>query len=609
MTGSSRRVRLRRFVRSVRAELGWRLPSVALVTLGIALTEGVGLLLLVPLLDVVGVDVGAGAAGALATWTAAAFAAVGLEPSLEVVLAAFVSVTIAHAGLLAASLVLNPRLEQRYALALREQLHAAVLAARWSYFGKRRIADVLHALTGEADRAATAVSHLLLVSTSLLITSVYVVIALRLSAPLTLLVGTCGAALLYLLRGRTRRSAALGDEYVAATRRQFRIASDSLNGLKVLKSLGAEDRAAAAFGASARARIATYVELLEGFARSKIVLDAGAAIMMSVLLLVAIRVLRTDGATLLLLIVLFARLMPRVIGLQAAAQTVAANFASVDTILTMTDECRAQAEPPARTAPPVDISREVSLQRVSFTYPDGTIALRDVTLAIPAGRFTAIVGASGAGKSTIADLLLGLLTPGVGRILVDDRPLDEGDVAGWRRGIAYIPQDGFLLADSVRDNMRWAHPSATDEEIWTALERADAAGFVRRRAAGLSTAVGDGGTQFSGGERQRLALARGLLLEPRILVLDEATSALDLATERQILETVAALGTAVTRVVITHRLPAIRHADVIHVLERGRLVESGTWQQLVARGGPFAHLLASQPSDEPGLPTPARAAS
>lgn len=587
------------FIRSTVAELGWRIPLSGVITLGLALTEGAGLLLIVPLLGAVGVDVNGGPTEPLANAIVSSLGAIGLDPSLGAVLFVFVLVTAAHALLYGASLVLHPRMEQQYALALRRRLYAAVVSARWSYLGKRRVAEVLHALTTESDRAATAVSQLLVAATSAAVTAVYLAAAMRLSPLLTLIVGCCGIALLYLLRGRTHESAAIGEEYVEATRRQFQVASDSLGGLKVLKSLGAERRAIDAFTSVAQARVDSYLRLLSGFARSKIGLDIGAAVLMSVLLFVAVRSLEMRGATLLMLVLVFSRTMPRVMSLQGAAQTVASNLASVGAITRIIDECQAVAESsvPAVGRDAGGLQTGIRFDGVRFTYPDGTAALRDLDLTIPANRLTAIVGASGAGKSTVADLLIGLLRPLSGEILVDGQPLPADDLQRWRHGIGYVPQDGFLLPGSVRENLRWAAPHATDEELWTALTKAEAAGFVRARPQGLDTPAGDAGALFSGGERQRLALARALLLDPGILVLDEATSALDLVNERLILNAVAGLEGGVTRVVITHRLSAIRDADVIHVLEAGRLAESGTWEELAVRGGAFARLLAEQGDD------------
>jgi ATP-binding cassette subfamily C protein len=606
MTAAPAPLSLLQFARSIVSELRWRVPLAAAVTLGIAFTEGAGLLLLLPLLDAVGVEVDRGGTGALSGQLRGAFTQVGLEPSLAIVLCSFIAITALHALLYAASLSLNPRLEQLYALALRRRLYAAVIEARWSHVGTRRITDVLHALTVEADRVATAVSHLLMVATSLMVTAVYVAIALRLSVGLTVLVGAFGALLLYSVRGRTQQSAQMGETYVEATRRQFQVASDSLYGLKVLKSLAAEERAIAGFSETAAARVRSYFRLLEGFARSKVALDIGAATLMSLVLYVAVTYLEITGATLVLLIVIFSRIMPRVTGLQAAAQTVAANFASVGVIIRMTADCAAHRElPPSPDAPPIRLRDRITFDRVSLTYPDGTVALRDVDLEIPAGRLTAIVGASGAGKSTLADLLLGLLTPQDGRILVDGEPLTESAIGAWRRNIGYVPQGAFLLPDTVRANLHWAKPEASEADLWMALERAHAADIVRTRPAGLDTPAGEVGTLFSGGERQRLTLARALLLHPSLLVLDEATSALDLASERLVLDAVEDLGPSVTRVIITHRLSAIRNADVIHVLDRGRVVESGTWDQLTMRGGIFAALLASQDCERPELRTAA----
>jgi ATP-binding cassette subfamily C protein len=206
-----------------------------------------------------------------------------------------------------------------------------------------------------------------------------------------------------------------------------------------------------------------------------------------------------------------------------------------------------------------------------------------VTLNIAAGRTTAIVGASGSGKSTIVDLLIGLLTPTSGAILVDGRPLRAEQLQAWRDGIGYVPQDTFLFHDSVRANLRWARPDATEDEIWRALASAAAADFVAGLPEGLDTIVGDRGVLISGGERQRLALARALLRRPVLLVLDEATSSLDSENERRIQDAIDDLYQQVTIVVVTHRLSTVRGAAVIHVLDGGRVVESGSWDELTGR--------------------------
>jgi ATP-binding cassette subfamily C protein len=237
----------------------------------------------------------------------------------------------------------------------------------------------------------------------------------------------------------------------------------------------------------------------------------------------------------------------------------------------------------------------VRFDSVSFKYEDGAQpALASVKLTIPAGQTTAIVGPSGAGKSTLADLLLGLIVPTEGRVLVDETPLTPGLLPAWRDQIGYVPQDSFHFHDTVRTNLLWARPDASEAELQEALEVA-AAGFVKRLPQGLDTVLGDRGVRLSGGERQRIALARALLRRPAMLILDEATSSLDSENERRVQDAIERLHGRLTILIITHRLTTVRRADLIHVLDGGEVVESGNWDALLnGSTGRFRSLCDSQ---------------
>jgi ATP-binding cassette subfamily C protein len=191
------------------------------------------------------------------------------------------------------------------------------------------------------------------------------------------------------------------------------------------------------------------------------------------------------------------------------------------------------------------------------------------------------VGPSGAGKSTLADVVLLLLAPQQGELVVDGAALAESDRDGWRAAIGYVPQDTHLFHDSVRENVRWIAPDARDADVMEALRLAGASDLLARLPKGLDTVIGDRGVLLSGGERQRLALARALLVRPRLLVLDEATSALDPESEQSIRQTIAALTASVTVLMITHRLTSARHADHVIVLDEGAVVASGAWSTLM----------------------------
>ena len=423
----------------------------------------------------------------------------------------------------------------------------------------------------------------------------YVAVALRLSPILTLLVAAIGGTLLWASRWQARQSGHLGQRHIDADRDLFHVSSESIAGLKVAKIVGAQDRDSTRFVQHDRGRAAAYLALLRSYSGAKLGLDVASALVLGGLLVVAVWWLNLRGAGLLVLIFVFARVMPRVVALQNAAQIIIGGLPSFDAVQRLIDTAEAHREPVAAEPKQLPRGGDIQLLDVSFSYAGAsTAALHHVSLRIPAGRTTAIVGASGAGKSTLADILIGLLVPAQGQVLVGGQPLRQADLAGWRRSVGYVPQDGFLLDDTIRANFLWAVPEATEAQMWQALSRAAAADFVRSRPEGLATTVGDRGIRLSGGERQRLALARALLSDQDILVLDEATSALDSVNERQILQAVRALDRQVTTVIITHRLAAIRDADHIHVLHDGRIVESGTWQELLARQGRFVELLHAQ---------------
>ncbi len=438
----------------------------------------------------------------------------------------------------------------------------------------------------------SAVYQLLTVMTGVAVSSVYIAIAFRLSPILTTLVAAIGLVLLWAMRGRAKTSSELGEKYSDINRRQFHLISESISGLKVAKSFGAERRDLVIFGAYARERTAAYLDLLRTFARAKMSLDLTTAVLISALLLVAVQWLGLRGAGLLMLIFVFGRVMPRIMSLHESAQSLIASVPAFAVVMRVIDGCEAHAERTPEPAPaPLPLVRDVRFEGVSYTYAGaGGRAVDNVSLVIPAGRTTAFVGASGAGKSTLADLLIGLLRPSSGVVRVDGRELSADDTAAWRGSVGYVPQESFLLHDTVRANLLWARPDATEEQMWDALERAAAAGFLRTRREGLDTIVGDRGVRVSGGERQRLALARALLVKPSLLVLDEATSALDSNNEEQILSAVRDLAGTVTTVIVTHRLSAIRRADLIYVVDRGAIIESGTWDSLSSSGGAFATL-------------------
>jgi subfamily B ATP-binding cassette protein MsbA len=263
----------------------------------------------------------------------------------------------------------------------------------------------------------------------------------------------------------------------------------------------------------------------------------------------------------------------------------------------MDEHAEIQEKPDAATLTP--LQKQIELQHVSFGYANETRSvLRDVSLTVPAGSMVALVGESGGGKSTLTKLLPRFHDPVSGNVLWDGIDLRDASLASLRSQLALVTQETVLFNDTVRHNIAYGKPDATDAEIETAATIAFAHDFIKEMPKGYNTIVGERGIFLSGGQRQRLAIARAILVNAPVLILDEATSALDAESERLVQRAIANLIKDRTTIVIAHRLSTIRRANTIVVMESGRIIEMGTHSELLARGGQYRKLYELQFADE-----------
>ena len=573
----------------------WKVTLAIGLMVALSFMEGISLLMLVPLLQLVGLDVQQGSIGQLAQFVSHLFSTIGIQPTLIAVLSIYVLIVIAHSLLGRLETSLSLTLEYDFVLSLRQRLYRAIANANWLFFVRSRTSDFTHALTNEMERVGAATYFLLNLLANAIVTMVYLVLTLKLSTLMTGLVFFCGGGLIFLLRGKAKVAHETGEGLSEAMSRLYSAVSEHLGGMKIAKSYGAEERHAAMFGRLTEQIRHLYTYAVRNQAEVSYWFNVGSVITLSLILFISIQVLSIPTAGVLLLLFLFTRVMPKLSSLQQNFQSFINMLPSFSRVMELQKQCEEAAETNTQRGEKFEMRHDIRFEKVSFHYDRGVPVIKEIDLAIQAGQTTAIVGPSGAGKSTIADLLMGLIVPNQGQIRVDGMELNSERVKAWRDQIGYVPQDTFLFHDTLRSNLLWAKPDAKEEEIIQVLRFAASEGFVSGLPKGLDTILGDRGILLSGGERQRLALARALLRKPSLLILDEATSSLDSENEKRIQKAIEKLYGQMTILVISHRLSTIRGVDIIHVIEEGQLVESGTWDELVVKeNGKFRSLYQAQ---------------
>lgn len=458
--------------------------------------------------------------------------------------------------------------------ALRLRAYGALLQAEWRWLARSRSEDHNQILINAIGQiCGTGISQLLAFCAALCLIFAYLVAALLTSWQVTLV--SIGAALLlgWMLRGRRQLAQDQGEALVQASRAMFRTLKGGLAQMRELKITEGEDRFLTEF----RERNARFREQQFAFdqrhARVRVVMQLSLISMILVVTWLSVTWWKLGLAELVPALFLIVRIAPMLTNLQTQLEDWQRTVPLIAQTRQLITQSAAHAEATRHTdAEPMPLRRAISLEGVHVRYADREQeALSGLSLTIPANSTTFISGRSGSGKSTLGDVLMGLIAPDAGEIRIDGAALTGTARLRWRKSVGYVQQQPTLFDDTIRGNLLWGRPDATDDELCHVLRLA-AADFVFELPLGLDTRVGEAGQQLSGGERQRIALARILLRRPALLILDEATSALDQENEAAISRAIAELAGRVTLVVISHRFGTGVQPDQHIVLQDGAVV-------------------------------------
>ncbi|MGZ8337167.1 MAG: ATP-binding cassette domain-containing protein [Allosphingosinicella sp.] len=574
---------LQRFAAGFLRYAGRRAAKAQLLVFAGTLVEGIGLLMLVPLFTLIlGPSDGDGLVDRAARALLAVVPAQSQAARLTFLLAMFALLMVLRSVILFNRDVLVARLQVGFIHDLRSRIVALLANSEWDVIARLRHGRVTHVLGSDVQSIRIAANLLIQCTVAAVMLVVLTALALLISPPLALLIlvllAAGGAALWPVLRRSRRTGAALTD----ANLTMMNSTAQFLGGLKLAMSQNLSDGFVREFDATQVNALRREVDFARQRSATQIALAVSTALVAGLVILIDVAFIGTSASGLATVLVILARTSGPASQIQQGIQHIFHSLPAYAQLTRLETELMAAQRIEERAATgtiPVLESTTIEFRNVRYSHmehggePIGQAAgIVDLTVRIGEGSWIGVAGPSGAGKTTFADLVAGLYAPQAGEILVGGRPLSGTRLGAWRGLLSYVSQDPFLFHDSVRNNLLWARPDATEAEMWDLLALVDAEALVKRLADGLDTVVGERGGLLSGGERQRLAMVRALLRRPRVLLLDEATSAIDIEGEARILAALRTMPRRPMVIMIAHREASFAHVERVITLTRGRIV-------------------------------------
>jgi len=546
----------------------WRSAVMLVCLLFAGLSEGLGIATFLPLLDLV---VGGGSANntMLGRVTREALAAVSLEPSLGILLSlivigitlksGFTLLAMKQVGYTVAYVVTDFRLA----------MVRALLGARWDYFVSHQVGEFTNAISTEAIRLSKGYRLACMIISESIHVLFYIVIAALISWEVTILSLFTGSVITFLLYPLVKIARKAGQRQTESFQSLLPRLTDLLQGIKPIKAMARENQVRPLLDDESENLKKALRQQVFSSEMLKILREPILILFMAIGIYFVLKYRSVPMANFMIMAFLFYRTVNRIGSVQKQVQALAILESAYWAFRNKLKEVESEGEVLSGGIRP-ELNHQVAFEKVCFSYGDKEI-LKNISFSIPYGKLTVITGLSGEGKTTIADILTGIVRPGVGDVFVDRVPLSQIDMSKWRQMIGYVPQEVFLFHDTVDVNVTLGDDALTRKNVEEALRKAGALDFVSALPQGVDSIIGERGGKISGGQRQRISVARALLRKPRLLILDEVTTLLDPKTEAALCSTILELRGEMAILAISHQPTMVESADFVYRLDKGHI--------------------------------------